>query len=186
MDQQWGSFAESPTSTRQARYAPHTLPSHHSSQNNVSMGGQMNHDGYAQQPMPNRTSTMPMMSPTVPQNRGGEYIGDRDGDIPMEDADQFKPKHQSRPSGHQRQHSAQLIQEESSAARRYSPMNLSPASPYGPTAQSSSQGTYSSYTPQTAVRGAGSPTRSNSYMSPSQSYYASPPSKSYGAWYFLS
>ena len=174
MDQQWSSFTDNSVASRQPRYNPHTLPSQPNSQNNVNMSNQANHDGYVHSSMANRTPSMPIQSPTVPQNRG-DLKSDRDGDVPMEDADQFKPKHQSRPSGHHRQHSAQLILEESSAARRYSPMNLSPVSPYATTPQSSIQGTYSSYAPQTGSRG--SPTRSNSFISQSQNYYASPPSK---------
>jgi dual specificity protein kinase YAK1 len=100
---------------------------------------------------------------------------DRDGDIKMEDADPYKPKHASlhmSHASHQRLPS-NVQQEESVAARRYSPMNLSPSSPFTAAAQPASQSPYTSYTPQSSTRA--SPTRT-SYVAPPNSYYASPPS----------
>jgi dual specificity protein kinase YAK1 len=104
--------------------------------------------------------------------------GDRDGDIAMEDAsDPYKPKHaslmpQSASSRTSHQRMSSNVQEESSAARRYSPMNLSPASPFV-ASQPSSHPSYTSYTPQqTSART--SPTRT-SYVPSSPNYYNSPP-----------
>lgn len=117
---------------------------------------------------------MPMASPTAPHHRM-DFGGDGDGDIAMEDADPYRPKHPTRP-GHSRQHSQQqILTEESSAARRYSPMNLSPASPYNPTPANAMSTVYNSYTPNAQSRS--SPTRQNAYMSPPQSQnFYSPPS----------
>lgn len=120
---------------------------------------------------------MALASPAGPQGRIPEYNGDGDGDVPMEDADPYnKPKYASR-ANHQHRHSQQFVQqEESAAARRYSPMNLSPTSPYGASPQQQSQNTYTSFTPQTQSNRQ-SPTRSNPYISPPQSYYSPPASR---------
>ncbi len=119
---------------------------------------------------------MAISSPAGPQSRGADYAGDVDGDVPMEDADPYnKHKYTSRPN-HQHRNSAQYVtQEESAAARRYSPMNLSPSSPYGASPQQPSQNSASSYTPQSQSNRQ-SPTRSHPYITPSHSYY-SPPCK---------
>jgi dual specificity protein kinase YAK1 len=103
-------------------------------------------------------------------------VSDRDGDISMEDADYRQSKHSSQhipQVSHQRVPSM-IQQEESAAARRYSPMNLSPSSPYATASHQPSQSPYTSYTPQTSSRT--SPTRS-SYIQPPNNYYASPPGK---------
>ena len=109
--------------------------------------------------------------------------GDFDGDMSMEDAGDLdpynkqkyedvsrtaeyptrQPMHQSRPSS---QYYPQ--QEESSAARRYSPMKLS-ATPTNATTP------YTSYTPSGQTSSSRtSPTRPSLYASHSNSYYSSP------------
>lgn len=96
-----------------------------------------------------------------------------DTDVPMEDADPYnRMKYPSRPA-HQHRNSAQyLSQEESAAARRYSPMNmLSPSAPYASSPKQQSQSSYS-YTKQ-GQNPNQSPTRQNSYSSPPQQYHAS-------------
>lgn len=120
---------------------------------------------------------MALPSPGGPQGRVVEYNGDGDGDVPMEDADPYnKPRYASR-ANHQNRHSQHFVQqEESAAARRYSPMNLSPTSPYVASSQPPAQSTYTSFTPQTQTSRQ-SPTRSNPYMSPPQSYYSPPASR---------
>ena len=93
----------------------------------------------------------------------------------MEDADPYnRMKYPSRPNHSQRPSTQYLAQEESAAARRYSPMKaLSPSSPYAPSSQQSSQSPYGHYPSQnTSARQ--SPTRSNHYSTPSQSYYSTP------------
>lgn len=172
MDQQWGSF-----DNRQARYAPNTVPSQPNSQRDMNnLGHVMRQDGYPPSTLANKTPTMPMTSPNT-EHRRPHFGGDGDGDIAMEDADPYRPKHPTRPA-HSRQHSQQqIVSEESSAARRYSPMNLSPASPYNATPANSMSSVYGSYSPNTQSRN--SPTRQNAYMSPSQAQtFYSPPSAS--------
>ena len=114
--------------------------------------------------------------PATPQTAASrkQDLNKDDGDVAMEDADPYnrskyppRPTHSHRPSG---QH---LLQEESAAARRYSPMNaLSPTSPYTISPQQSNSSAYSAYTPQT-LSARQSPTRPNLYSSPSQQYYPS-------------
>lgn len=106
--------------------------------------------------------------------------GDGDGDVAMEDADPYKPKYSAgaqRPIAAQRPSQPSYLQqhEDSAAARRYSPMNLSPTSPYA---------AYSSFTPQAQAQSHAqppnsrqSPTRTNPYMSPPASYYSPPASR---------
>ena len=97
-----------------------------------------------------------------------------DQDVSMEDADPYnrtkypsRASHQRRPSGHY------LANEDSSAARRYSPMKaLSPGGQYS-TPQTPHQSGYNSYTtPDVSARQ--SPVRSNHYATPSQTYPATP------------
>ncbi|KAK8192524.1 dual specificity protein kinase yak1 [Zalaria obscura] len=106
---------------------------------------------------------------------------DNDGDRLMEDADPYnKQKYaQSRPQSQRNSSHYLPTQAEdaatSSAARRYSPMNTSPTSPYvtSPNALGSSH--YNSFTPQHQRQSSHqSPTRSNSYNTQSQGYYSSP------------
>lgn len=167
MDQQWNSDLEGAGANRNARYAPQTVPSQQYSRESSTV----KQEGYVQPSLSQRTPSIPLGSPAAPPSRGGgEYNGDGEGDIRMEDVDQYG-------KGRQRQHarlpSSQLSQEESAAARRYSPMNLSPSSPYaaGPGPAGAQ---YQSYTPGGGARL--SPTRGNSYMGPNH-YYASPPCK---------
>lgn len=161
---------EGACANRNARYAPQTVPSQQYTQRDMHSSA-VKQEGYAQPSLTQRTPSMPLTSPGAPPSRGAEYNGDGDGDIRMEDADQSGRAKQGARSGHARLPSTQLAQEESAAARRYSPMNLSPSSPYsaGPGGAS-----YQSYSPSGQSRL--SPTRSNSYMSPNH-YYASPPCK---------
>ncbi|KAK5163670.1 hypothetical protein LTR04_002362 [Oleoguttula sp. CCFEE 6159] len=110
------------------------------------------------------------------ESRGMEYAGDED--VPMEDADPYnKQKYTAaRPANLQRHSVHYIPQEDSAAARRYSPMNLTPSSPQVATPQQPSQSSYNSYTPQSQAS-RHSPPRSNPYASPSQNYYSSPTSR---------
>jgi len=141
----------------------------------------------ASQP-PSRQNSTGLHPPSGTTSRGPDY-NDADGDVAMDDADPYKPKYNSmaRPN-HQHRHSQQFLQqEESAAARRYSPMNLSPTSPYQGTPQQGGQN-YTSFPPQAQPQAQAqsqphsnrqSPTRNNPYMSPN-SYY-SPPGTSYSS-----
>jgi len=114
-------------------------------------------------------------SPTAaPRSR--DYV--TDADATMEDADPFnRAKYPSRPSHHNRASSQFLNQAaESSAARRYSPMNvLSPPMSY-PTSPGKSQQSYG-FPPAASGQTRRSPARSADYASPPQGYQ-SPPCKS--------
>jgi dual specificity protein kinase YAK1 len=166
MDQQhWTPYQDNSASaaSRQSRYAPQPSASH---PNSAPLSPQ---DHYLATPMSSRSTHL----------RDDMTYSDRDGDIKMEDADPYKPKiaspHLSHGS-HQRMPSS-VQQEESAAARRYSPMNLSPASPFPQQQQQQppqqQQQQYTSYTPSGSSRA--SPVR-NSYVPSNSSYYASPPS----------
>ncbi|KAF2086689.1 kinase-like protein [Saccharata proteae CBS 121410] len=182
MDSQWASptYVDSPTSSRQPRYQPQHHP-----QRDPSALPPIQHDPYVKQEsyttpsISSRAATMAISSPPAQQARSAEFNGDGDGDVPMEDVDPYKPKYASRTS-QQNRNSAHYIQEAetSAAARRYSPMNLSPSSPYNPSSAQQSSSGYSSFTPQTQSSRQ-SPTRSNPYMSPPQSYYSPPASRAH-------
>lgn len=143
MDQQWTAYSEAPGATRQARYPPHNMTS--------------------PQHAP-RDASVPSQPTSAPP----------DGDVAMEDADPYKPKYNAARQPHQNRNSQQFLQqEESSAARRYSPMNLSPTSPY---AGSTQQGgaNYTSFTPQAQTPNRQSPTRNNPYITTPTNYYSPP------------
>lgn len=110
------------------------------------------------------------MATTPASSRREEYTID-DGDVAMEDADPYnRMKYQSRPN-HAHQRSQHLPAEESSAARRYSPMNtFSPTSPHGGSSPQQSGHTYNAYTP-TSHSARQSPSRGHSYTTPSSQYY---------------
>jgi dual specificity protein kinase YAK1 len=172
MDQQWAAYEDSP-SNRQPRYAPQSVPSQQSTNRDMTLPT-TRQDTFSSPAIPQRAPS----SATLPPLTGsGQYNGDGDGDVRMEDVDAYnKPKQQAPRVGHSRNPSAHLLQqEESAAARRYSPMNLSSSSPYGATPQSG-QGQYNSYTPQMPSNRQ-SPVRSNSFVSSLQGY-GSPPGMS--------
>lgn len=174
MDQQWTAYSEAPDASRQARYAPHgTTPSQHT-QRDASASAQLKQNPYASPSAPSRSSTIALQSPSQSTSRGPDF-NDNDGDVKMEDADPYKPKYNTQRPSHQHRHSQQFLQqEESAAARRYSPMNMSPTSPYPGGAQHGGQN-YTSFTPQVQSNSnRGSPTRNNPYMSPPNSYYSPP------------
>lgn len=120
------------------------------------------------------SKSVPMSSSPTATPRNRDYV--TDADTTMEDADPYnRAKYPSRPNDHSRASSQFLAQaEESSAARRYSPMNvLSPPMSY-PTSPGKSQAY--SFAPTTPGQSRRSPTRTADYSSPSQGYQ-SPPCK---------
>ena len=180
--QQWTAYsaAEAPAASRQ-RYNNMASPQH--AQRDASVPSQpVKQEGYASPAAPSRQSTMgSIQSPGASASRGPDY-NDGDGDVAMEDADPYKPKYNNmaRPN-HQHRHSQQFLQqEESAAARRYSPMNLTPTSPYPGNTQQGGQN-YTSFSPAQPQSNRQSPTRNNPYMSPPNSYY-SPPCTSRSTW----
>lgn len=120
---------------------------------------------------PNSKSVSMASSPTAtPRNR--DYV--TDADTTMEDADPYnRAKYPSRPNDHGRASSQFLAQaEESSAARRYSPMNvLSPPMSY-PASPGSSQAY--GFAPTTPGQSRRSPARTADYASPPQGYQSPP------------
>ena len=177
MDQNWQTNTDM-SGTQQARYSHNAAQQH---TRNYSGSGQQ------QQPPVGFTYDNTYQTPTIPshpQSSGAspastphlkhEHTGD--GDVAMEDADPYnRMKYPSRPSHSQRLSSQYLSQEDSAAAKRYSPMKtLSPSSPYAASPQQPNHSAYSAYTLQsTSARQ--SPTRTNVHgSSSSQSYYQSP------------
>lgn len=176
MEQQWTAYSE-PTANRQARYDPHTMTTPQQVQRDPGLPQQQTKpDQFASPTAPSRTgsmATLPSPGASLALGPGADY-NDRDGDVPMEDADPYKPKYAGSRPNHQHRHSQQFLQqEESAAARRYSPMNLSPTSPYGGNPQQGGQN-YASFSPQTVPNNRQSPTRSNPYISTPNSYYSPP------------
>ena len=164
MDQQWQSYSDM-QENRQARYSHSTL------QQQPQPPAGFSYESYQTPSISSHSQSMGASPAGTPQLR--EYTGD--GDIAMEDADPYnRMKYPSRPSHSQRASAQYLSQEDSAAARRYSPMkNLSPSSPYATSPQQTGHSAYGSYAGQnTSARQ--SPTRSNAYSATSQSYYASP------------
>lgn len=164
MDQQWQSYSDI-QGNRQTRY------SHSTPQQQAQPPAGFSYESYQTPSVPSQSQSMGASPAATPQVR--EYTGD--GDIAMEDADPYnRMKYPSRPSHSHRASAQYLSQEDSAAARRYSPMkNLSPSSPYANSPQQSAHNVYGPYGGQnTSARQ--SPTRSNAYSAQSQSYYASP------------
>ena len=117
-------------------------------------------------------------TPTVPSNSHSSQ-GQRgnlpmdDGDVAMEDADPYnRTKYPSRPSHSQRPSGQFLSSEDSTTARKYSPMSttLSPTSPYSGSPQQSVNTNFHPYSQSPSARQ--SPTRPNLYSTPSQQYYS--------------
>lgn len=167
MDQNWQPYTD--VAAAKGRY-PQTM-------------GQQTANGSAQhQPQSGYTYEAYHSISSQPQSMAVSPIGtprtraySGDGDVAMEDADPYnRMKYPSRPTHSQRPSAQHLGQEDSSAARRYSPMTaLSPSSPYAPSSQQSSQSPYGHY-PSQSTSARQSPTRSNHYSTPSQSYYSIP------------
>lgn len=178
MEQQWQSYSDI-TPNRQTRYShsAHATPQQQAREFNGAAAQQQQppagfiYESYqapSNPSLPHSMATSPSATPHV-----REYNGD--GDIAMEDADPYnRMKYSSRPNHQHRVSGQYLSHEESSAARRYSPMNtLSPSSPYAASPQQAGHTAYGSYTAQTHPTRQ-SPTRSNPYTSQQQSYYPSP------------
>ena len=122
---------------------------------------------------PGMSTVPPQSMASSPQSARKPEFGIDDGDIAMEDADPYnRVKYSSRQS-HSQHQSPQYLGEESTAARRYSPMNtFSPTSPYTASSPQQSTGSYNAYTPQ-PLSARQSPSRSNPYSTPAQPYYPS-------------
>lgn len=169
MDQQYTDMV----GNRQARYPSTQQPQHpngSAQQQSQSQSG-YGYEAYQSPSIPSQPQSMAVSPIGTPHTRN---YASGDGDIAMEDADPYnRMKYPSRPSHQQRPSGQFLAHEDSSAARRYSPMKAAPSSPYAPSSQHSSQSPYGHYTSQsTSARQ--SPTRPNHYSTPSQSSYTTP------------
>ena len=176
MDQQ---FYSEVAGNRQARF-PTTQQQQQQQQPNGSTQqhqpqSSYGYEAYQSPSAPSQPQSMAVSPIGTPHSRA---YNSGDGDVAMEDADPYnrmkypaRPSHQHRPSGQY------LGQEDSSAARRYSPMKATPSSPYASSSQQPAQSPYGQYPPQsTSARQ--SPTRSSHYSTPSQSSFTTP-SKTY-------
>ena len=174
MDQNWQPYTDVAAVGRHGRFSQNTgqQPANGSAQHQPQSG--YSYEAYHTSSVPSQPQSMAVSPIGTPRMRA--YSGD--GDVAMEDADPYnRMKYPSRPTHSQRPSTQYLGQEDSSAARRYSPMKaLSPASPYAPSSQQSSQSPYSHYSPQTTLVTSArqSPTRSNHFSTPTQSYYSTP------------
>lgn len=173
MDQQWQPYNTETGGNRQARYSHPTMTQQpNGSAQQLQPHGGHGYEAYQSPSNPSQPQSIAVSPIGTPHRRA--YSGD--GDAAMEDADPYnKMKYPSRPS-HQQRPSGQFLgqQQESTAARRYSPVKaLSPSSPYIPSSHRPSQSPYAHYSSQnTSARQ--SPTRSSHYPTPSQSYYTTP------------
>ena len=171
MDQNWQPYTDVAAASRHGRYSQSTgqQPANGSAQHQPHSG--YSYEAYQNNSVPSQPQSMAVSPIGTPRTRA--YSGD--GDVAMEDADPYnRMKYPSRPTHSQRPSAQYLGQEDSSAAKRYSPMKaLSPSSPYAPSSQQSSQSPYGHYASQT-TSARQSPTRSNHYSTPTQSYYSTP------------
>ena len=178
MDSQWGQYPDSSTN-RQARYShsyqstPQQQPREFGAAQQHQAPAGYTYESYQSSAHSSQIPSMASSASATPNAR--EYAGDQD--VAMEDVDPYaRSKYPSRPTHSQRSSAQYLGLEESSAARRYSPMNmLSPSSPYtAPPTQS----TPSYAPPPQPHSNRGSPTRPPLYSSQSHnhtsSYHASP------------
>lgn len=171
MDQQWQAYSDN-----RGRYS-HVTPQQQSREMNNGSSQQQpplpgyGYEAYQTPSIPSHPQSMATSPTGTPRTR--THSGD--GDVVMEDADPYnRLKYPSRPSHQHRTSAPYLPHDESSAGRRYSPMKaLSPSNHYPQTPQQQSQTNFGAYASQnTSARQ--SPTRSNAYSTPSQSYYPSP------------
>jgi len=167
MEQRWSPYPDGQSDDRQARYGSNPLNSPRQQQDRN--GSAVRYDAFASPILPSQpASTTP--NTFVPQS-SRQLQADVEGDLPMEDADPFnkqKYEYPIRANQRSRPTSQYLVQEESSAARRYSPMNLSPTTPSSTTHSSGPQNHFTSYTP-TSQSSRQSPIRPQIYGG-SQSY----------------
>ncbi|KAI9709773.1 MAG: dual specificity protein kinase yak1 [Bogoriella megaspora] len=169
--QQWSPYNTADGTQRQQRYQPHPLATATTPQQaNRDISSANNFDAYGSPSISSRAASMTISSQGNSQSRGMMYNGDGDGDLTMEDVDPYKQRQPTRPANPNR-HSSQFL-EESTAARRYSPMNTSPSSPYSP--QQPGYGSLNSIGIQQSSSRRQSPTRTNPYAT---GYY-SPASRS--------
>lgn len=129
------------------------------------------------------SKTVSMASTPAATPRSRDYVTDTD--TAMEDADPYnRTKYPARPSHHSRPSAQYFPQEESTAARRYSPMNvLSPSMSYN-TSPGKPQNSYAFPPGPNSSRR--SPSRALNYASPPQAFQSppctSPSSRVFSGW----
>lgn len=173
MDQQWRPYTDV-ASNRPLRYSHSTSQQQPREPNNSATAQQhsspsgFSYEAYSAPSVSSHSQSMATSPIGTPRARASSG----DGDIAMDDADPYnRMKYPSRPNHQHRTSGQQLLQEDSTAARRYSPMKaLSPSSHYTSSAHHPGQPPYTPQTPSARQ----SPTRTNPYSSPPQSYYATP------------
>ena len=161
MDHQWQPYSDA--GTRQARFSHST--SQQQQQHLPSPG--FGYESYQTPTIPSHSQSMAASPSSTPRHRG--YSGD--GDVAMEDADPYnRMKYPSRPT-HSHRSSAQYIpQDDSAAARRYSPMKATTPSNYAVSPQQPTTASNSQYVSQNS-----SARQSPSRAHPSsQNYYSTP------------
>ncbi|KAL8871313.1 MAG: hypothetical protein Q9174_002824 [Haloplaca sp. 1 TL-2023] len=175
MDQQWQQpYADGVG--RQGRYSmqQQQQQQHQPSRDMMNLSGLQHHPPSALGYESYHTPTIPSMNASpagTPRSRG--FSGD--GDVAMEDADPYnRMKYPSRPTHSHRASTQYVPHDDSTAARRYSPMKpVTPSSHHTASPQQSTQAAYSQYMSQNSSARQ-SPTRSHQYSTPSQSYYSTP------------
>lgn len=173
MDQRWSHSDERYYDQRYAptlpSTAPHQPPGHQQQQHPL--------NGNLHLPSTSSNSALSSLTPSS-RSQSMAYVGDNEGDLSMEDpqdADPYNKQKYEEPhrdfptrANHRHRPSSQYMpQEESTAARRYSPMALSPTSPYSATPQNAGGSQYSPYSSSRQ-----SPTRPSLYSSHSQPHYS--------------
>ena len=166
MDETWNNYPPA-AGHRQSQGSAGNPPQQREARNGSSHRPQAS-SGLAYEAYHAPTSTSHSQDSSMSTTRSRAFSVDQD--VTMEDADPYnrtkypsRTSHQRKPSGHY------LANEDSSAARRYSPMKaLSPGGPYS-NPQTPNQGIYNSYnSPDVSARQ--SPTRANYFSTPSQTY----------------
>ena len=171
MDQQWQAFSDTRGRHPHATSQQHLREMNNGSSQQPPPQSGYGYEAYQTPSVPSHPQSMAVSPIGTPRARN--FTGD--GDVVMEDADPYnRLKYPSRPNHQHRASAPYLPNEDSSAARRYSPMKaLSPSNHFPQTPQQQSQSSLGAYNSQnTSARQ--SPTRSNAYSTPSQNYYPSP------------
>ena len=168
MDHHRQAYSAQTPSSRQMRYAPQS----HDQQRDINSMYSVKPDSYQQLASPTWQTPVAGAQGSMSQSRGMSSTGngDNDGDVSMEDADPYNRHKYSSQAAQQRlsqQYTPSLT--ESVAARRYSPMNMSPTSPSA-TGTPSGQNSFTSYTPQ-SQSSRHSPSKGYSYTSSAHNYY---------------
>ncbi|KAI9797267.1 MAG: dual specificity protein kinase yak1 [Piccolia ochrophora] len=177
---QWQMYSEAtPGRPKQYSNPPSARDVNSTAQMHQQSPAGFSYESYPTSSIPSRPQSMATSPSGTPHGRQAERNGD--GDVHMQDADPYarvkyptRTNHQAQLSSSSSRTAPQYAsQDESSASRRYSPMDtLSPSSPYGANLQQSAQGSMGTFMQQ-GSSSRQSPTRASNYSS-SSPYYANP------------